>query len=987
MPGFRQEVLNVLLAQVLVERGVVAAPENILTTSAGKRKMPDVLVEYQGLRVMIEGEIASAQAQAKAKSSANKRVEDGIAHIGVAVVYPLELRDAAFATVKDELIASTLDIAIITESDDTGFVQGDVDYLERALRTAFDHLIEEDVVEQAVAAIDAGVEYFAASIAPLPGSVGRIAEVLGIQMDMQQVTREQRAAVCRIGGLVVSNAMIFQELLSQNSNQVDALTVSIAHGDIDIASDFCDHWNFIIQNINYYPIFHLARLVLLHISANMEVEKALKRFADIARKVVIQRAALRHDLMGRIYHRLLADAKYLGTYYTRIPSAALLLKLALYKANGGVSWHDLDAVGTLRIADLSCGTGTLLTAAADALLDNYIHASVDANQPVDLDSIQKVLLEQVLYGYDVLPSAIHLTASTLALRAPQTTIGRMCLYCLPHAGEHHRLGSIEFLKGTSIQMHMDLFGSSPKVQQVTGQQDEELTNAPLPMLDLCAINPPFTRSTGGNLLFGSATDAERSHMQKDLQKLVQQQGIQASITAGLGSVFIALADRYIKPGGRLALVIPKALLSGIAWKKTRTIISQGYHIEFLITSQDPQRWNFSESTSLSEIMLVAVKHYPKQRGNGDNGGNGGNENNEHTESNGDNSTDKPDNGMSNGDNSTDNATLLAPPTTVINFWHNPDTPFEAMAAARQLILQDAPDLETGQGALNLQVGKHKTGEALSVSAQIMQHDWMLPCTFAQSDLIRAAYHLQQGNFWLPGYGEVGEIPLCPLQKYGALGADRRDIMDGFDRSESQTPYPTFWGHKTEAIETIAQSPNQFLSPLASARPRRPLRNVQNLWQHAGKVLVPERISITTNRLLALRLTQPVLSNMWWELSGIPSDTVEKALALWFNSTLGILLLLTYRTDTNGPWINFKKLTLLKMPVLDTNSLSLDKLAALESAYDQVCSQPLLRIPQIKTDPVRAHIDASIAQALGLPDIAPVRSLLASEPLISKQRLG
>jgi hypothetical protein len=76
-----------------------------------------------------------------------------------------------------------------------------------------------------------------------------------------------------------------------------------------------------------------------------------------------------------------------------------------------------------------------------------------------------------------------------------------------------------------------------------------------------------------------------------------------------------------------------------------------------------------------------------------------------------------------------------------------------------------------------------------------------------------------------------------------------------------------------------------------------------------------------------------------------------------------------------------------MPVLDTNALDSDKLAALESAYDQVCNQPLLRIPKIATDPVRAHIDASIAEALGLPAIAPVRSMLANEPLISKQRLG
>ena len=31
--GYRQEVLNVLLAQLLQERGVIAAPENVIRTS------------------------------------------------------------------------------------------------------------------------------------------------------------------------------------------------------------------------------------------------------------------------------------------------------------------------------------------------------------------------------------------------------------------------------------------------------------------------------------------------------------------------------------------------------------------------------------------------------------------------------------------------------------------------------------------------------------------------------------------------------------------------------------------------------------------------------------------------------------------------------------------------------------------------------------------------------------------------------------------
>lgn len=180
---YRQEVFNVLLAQLLQERGAVSTPENIIRAPlAGKRKMPDVLVHYNGLRTAIEGEVGDRpDAQLRALGSARTRVEDAIAHIGVAVVYPAALRDVEFPRLKDELAGCILDIAVVTESESTGFVPGNVDYLEQALRNAFNALVKEDVVAKAVAALDAGIEHFALAVATKPGIVGRIAEALGIR--------------------------------------------------------------------------------------------------------------------------------------------------------------------------------------------------------------------------------------------------------------------------------------------------------------------------------------------------------------------------------------------------------------------------------------------------------------------------------------------------------------------------------------------------------------------------------------------------------------------------------------------------------------------------------------------------------------------------------------------------------------------------------------------------------------------------------------
>jgi hypothetical protein len=183
MPGYRQEVFNVLLAQLLQERGVIAAPENIIKSSVEQhRHMPDVLVSFNGLRTAIEGEVGDhADAQALAVKSARYRVEEGIAHIGIAIVYPPRLRNVQPAQIKSELAKSELDVAIVTESGDSGFVKGNVDYLESALRHAFEQLLHEDVVAQAVKALDEGIDQFALVMAEKGGVTDRMAEALGIR--------------------------------------------------------------------------------------------------------------------------------------------------------------------------------------------------------------------------------------------------------------------------------------------------------------------------------------------------------------------------------------------------------------------------------------------------------------------------------------------------------------------------------------------------------------------------------------------------------------------------------------------------------------------------------------------------------------------------------------------------------------------------------------------------------------------------------------
>lgn len=178
--GYRQEVLNVVMAQVLQARGLVSAPEIIINHDPVRhRRIPDVLVEFWGLRIAIEGEVDDqADAENRALDSAIRRVEEGIAHIGVAVVYPSELRHVGFRQLNDELARRDFHMAVVSESGPSGFWTGGIDFLGNQLRAAFDALIREDVVTEAAQAIDSAVARFALNVATKEGTITRLAEAL-----------------------------------------------------------------------------------------------------------------------------------------------------------------------------------------------------------------------------------------------------------------------------------------------------------------------------------------------------------------------------------------------------------------------------------------------------------------------------------------------------------------------------------------------------------------------------------------------------------------------------------------------------------------------------------------------------------------------------------------------------------------------------------------------------------------------------------------
>ena len=938
----REEAVNTQLALLISKLGVTADAETIQVH--GKHR-PDVLFQLRGLRVVLEAKFADTpNAEQTVLADARARIRAGVAHIAAATVYPTALRTAPTTTVPAMLAAARLRYVILTETSESDtWSEGNPASLMEALRRAQESLSQDDLVEKTAQSLSTHLARVANLWSGQPGACDRLSRLLGLSIppeEKSQAAAERRETAAKISALVLANAFIFQEQLALSDERVDTLRkVKKSH---DPVETIAEHWRWIWENINYVPIFQLGERILDELPASPSTTEIAKVLADEAQKICAQQAALRHDLMGRIYHRLLHHAKYLGTYYTSVSAATLLLKLAL-----DLDWpNDFGSARELadfKVADLACGTGTLLMAAAQALTDDFIKTRAGSDRDIetkDLSVLHSTLMQNVIHGYDILSSAVHLTASTLALLAPEVAFRQMNLFVMPIGMDHGyaRLGSLDFLDGNPVRTQFALDNTQLDTVQ-TGAAQSAYANARVPQLDLCVMNPPFVSSRYGNRLFGSLPE-ERPTLQKALSAQAKKRGIRA--TAGLGALFVPLADTYTKAGGRIAFVLPIALASGEAWGAVRAFIADRYHLEVVVTSHDPSRTNFSENTDLSELLFIARKLK-----RGEKAGN----------------------------------------TAYVTLRRNPATIHQALDMAARLSTA-LRGLAGEQTSVTIRSSGEALGELTRLPAPNGNDNWTSGL-FSQSFLARVHWELDtHSRLALPGASAQHSIPLCRLDALGGLGHDVRDITDAFevDRTASQwTPYPGFWNHDAKRVVQIAQTPNAFLIARTKPIKGRQLKSAEAVWGKAGRMLLVSRLWPVTQKVLATGFDKEVLGNTWWAFDdGNLSPEERQALLLWMNSTLGLLFYYGRRAITRSAWMQMKKPAWQAMPVLDVRNLDQEQTAALSATYDLVSKKTLLPLAQLDSDPTRVHIDEALCEALSLPSLSPIRELLVREPGLTGQ---
>jgi hypothetical protein len=381
------------------------------------------------------------------------------------------------------------------------------------------------------------------------------------------------------GALILFNAMSLYELLTPSEGLVPILEL---HSRIGAWKSTFDTAFAEALKKNYDSVFVYARSVLGSLPSAPYIDAGLEALYGAVQPIASKATLLRNDLSGRIYHSALAKsvAKAYATFYTRIPAGEL------------IAWFAIDNYRA-QVSDFACGSGTLLVAAYHKKLALAFSQGFTGS----VADLHRAFLHEDLWGFDAMPFASHLSMVNLALQQPAVTFRAGKVYFVPCGGS--RMGSLDLLKAptVSVQQRIDDPTSHGAVEQaMIGKSSAVSLDVPRNHFDLVVMNPPFTRNDRASRVL------DRPLLRRTLE------AIGASLTvAGLSAPFVYLGNMSLKAGGRLGLVLPAATLFAESWTPVRRLLLDNYHVELIAISWASKRPAFSEHSKFREIIIIAKK--------------------------------------------------------------------------------------------------------------------------------------------------------------------------------------------------------------------------------------------------------------------------------------------------------------------------------------------------------------------------------------------
>ena len=310
-----------------------------------KQKRPDLVVSKEGgLTVVVETEYAPA---ATVEADATGRLGQTIKSTGetveqcIAVKFPADLRNVEQRHLEAAVQAARYFFVVFT-------IEGEEGLFERTVRWPEGGWLEGDLDDLAscIETVALSERRVAKGVKVLELCVGQTAGYLRFHAPQyvlgelaEKLHQERGEQTNRMAVAILANAVIFHMRLARLLPAVRELKSCRADSGPFLKQNVLDCWREILA-INYWPNFHLAS-DLLKILPEREVQTVIERLDKMAAELEYLGTADIQDLSGRMFQKLIADRKFLATFYTLPASAALLAELAVSPVD-----HRLECSGS-----------------------------------------------------------------------------------------------------------------------------------------------------------------------------------------------------------------------------------------------------------------------------------------------------------------------------------------------------------------------------------------------------------------------------------------------------------------------------------------------------------------------------------------------------------------------------------------------------------------------------------------------------------------
>ena len=783
----------------------------------------------------------------------------------------------------------------------------------------------------------------------------KLGEVLGQSSDDGKQTR-------RMAMTVLLNALVFTEALAESGFRVPddeghrvGNVNAFWDGETLLRRELILEWEAILAR-NYWPIFDSAIKILGsdlgkgHVGLSESIaSRSMDQLWVTARRLVQSGFTRSHDLMGTVFQRLIADRKFLATYYTRPEAAALLAGLALPIGSppGGSDWNDHETLAGVQIGDFACGTGTLLSAAYSRLSLLYeIHGG-------DPKRLHGLMMENGLFGVDVLPGAVHLTATMLAGTHPDAPFDGERLLRLEYGDRSDgnvAIGSLELLAEAIQDQLIDKAVASTSGARGEGEIRNIVDHIGHGKFDLVIQNPPFTRNTNHeNTNVPMPAYAAFNTSEKTQERMAEREKLLARKSpadgnAGLASYFTELAYRKVRSDGRIAEVLPLSALSGRSWDATRQRWRSEYQdiVAVTIAEGKGEDASFSSDTGIAECLVVASRSMETQDD---------------------------------------------PRGVFVVLSQQPSSAMRGMLIANAIhaaIAEGILRLDDGPlGSTPIYLGDEYCGHAVDCPLPA-EGPWPL-VGIADTALAQIAYRLARGRLMNIGLGSAEqEIPVAPIGEFATRGLLGRDIYednsDGSPRGpfnvlrpaiHSAPTYPMLWAHDASKERYLIVQPDsegQVKSAGASFDQSIIDEKVRRVRATATRAHYTIDLQFNSQSLIVAMTDEKCIGGRAWPSIIFENPDHEYAFALWGNSTLGLLMHWWMANKTQSGRGSATLTTIPTIPALDVRRLSPEQHERARAAFESLRDARFLPFDQIDQDDARKELDrALLVDVLGLPE--------------------